>query len=71
MAKQMTADEKRWQAESDAETMARYEEIMNNSSRKAAAIRVAKTRANELTQRANAMQRVASTKSSKPTNKKK
>lgn len=67
----MTADEKRWQAESDAETMARYEEIMNNSSRKAAAIRVAKTRANELTQRANAMQRVASTKSSKPTNKKK
>lgn len=65
MAKSTVFNEKRWQAESDAETMARYEEIMNDSKRKAAAIRVAKDRAADLTKRANAMQKVAGSSRSK------
>ena len=62
-----TADEKRWQAESDAETMARYEEIMGDASRRAAATKVARQKAADLTKRANAMQRVAGS-GSKATN---
>lgn len=55
----MNADQLRWQAESDAETMARYEEIMNDSRRRSAAVKVARTRAEQLTKQANAMNRVA------------
>ena len=61
----MSAEEKRWRAESDADIMARYEEIMGDSKRKSAAIRVARDRAADLTKRANAMQRVAGTKTTK------
>lgn len=61
--KSMTADEKRWRAESDADTMARYQEIMADASRRKAAVSMAKKRADELTKRANAMNRVAKTKS--------
>ena len=52
----LSADERRWRAESDAETMARYQEIISDSSRKKAAIAAAKTKASELTKRAQAMQ---------------
>lgn len=63
----MSADEKRWQAESDAETMARYEEIMGDASRRRAAINAAKMKASDLNKRANAMTKVAGTKApSKP-----
>ncbi len=65
MAKSTVFNEKRWQAESDAETMARYEEIMNDSKRRSAAIKVAKDRAADLTKRANAMQKVAGSSRSK------
>lgn len=58
MAK-LSADEKKWRAESDAETMARYEEIMGDASRRAAATKVARQKAADLTKRANAMSRVA------------
>lgn len=61
----MSAEQKRWQAESDAETMARYEEIMNDSTRRNAAIKVAKTRADELNKRASAMSRVANVSKTK------
>ena len=61
----MSAEEKRWQAESDAETMARYEEIMGNATRRDAAIKVAKTKAADLNKRANAMSKVAGQKSKK------
>ena len=64
----MSAEEKRWQAESDAETMARYEEIMNNASRRNAAIKVAKSKAADLNKRAAAMSNVAN--KAKPTKKK-
>lgn len=60
----MSADEKRWRAESDADAMARVEEIMSDSSRRSAAIKVARQRAADLNKRASVMSRVASGKSS-------
>lgn len=61
MAK-LSNDEKKWQAESDAETMARYEEIMSDSARRNAAIKAARERADDLNKRASAMSKVANNK---------
>lgn len=47
--------EKQWQAEEDARALARYQEIMSNSKRKAAAMKQLKSQASELEKRANAM----------------
>lgn len=57
-------DELRWQAESDAQTMASYQEIMGDKARMNRAIKVAKAKAADLTKRASAMQSVAKTKTS-------
>ena len=57
-------DELRWQAESDAQTMASYQEIMGDKARMNKAIKVAKSKAKDLTKRASAMQSVAKTKTS-------
>ena len=54
MAK-MSVDEKRWQAESDANIMMKYQEIISDKNRMAAAQREAKKQAEALTKRANAM----------------
>lgn len=59
---QSRADELRWQAESDAQTMASYQEIMGDKARMNRAIKVAKSKAADLTKRASAMQSVAKTK---------
>ena len=73
MAEKLTADQKRWRAESDADCMARYEEIMHDSSRRKAAVNYAKQRAAELTKSANTMNRVANggTRAAKTTSKRK
>lgn len=55
-------DELRWQAESDAQTMASYQEIMGDKAKMNRAIKVAKSKAADLTKRASAMQNVARTK---------
>lgn len=55
-------DELRWQAESDAQTMASYQEIMGDKARMNRAIKVAKSKVADLTKRASAMQNVARTK---------
>ena len=55
----MTLEEKKWRAENDAETLARYQEIMADSARKNAAIKAAKNKAAALTKRAQAMQYAA------------
>jgi len=55
-------DEQRWQAESDASTMATYQEILQDKARMNRAIKVAKSKAADLTKRASAMQSVAKTK---------
>ena len=54
--------ELQWQAEDDASTMARYQEIMEDKARMNRAIKVAKSKAADLTKRASAMQNVAKTK---------
>lgn len=50
-----------FQAECDADTMARYEEIMSDSKRRAAAVKAARSRADDLNKRAGMMSRVAQT----------
>lgn len=60
----MNKDDLRWQAESDADTMARYQEIMGDKARMNRAIKVARTKAQDLSKRATAMQNVAKVKSS-------
>lgn len=62
--KSRSSDEERWQAESDASTMATYQEIMNDKARMNRAIKVAKSKAADLSKRATAMQNVARTKAS-------
>lgn len=49
----MTSDQRRWQAESDARTLADYQEIMGDSKRKAAAIKQAKAEAARLEKSVN------------------
>lgn len=54
--------ELQWKAEDDANTMVNYQEIMRDKARMNRAIKVAKSRAADLTKRASAMQNVAKTK---------
>lgn len=54
-----SSDALKWQAESDASTMATYQEIMQDKARMNRAIKVAKAKAADLTKRASAMQNVA------------
>lgn len=56
------SEDKKWQADYDAETMARYEEIMADAKRKAAAIKAAKEKASDLNKRANIMNKVVNNK---------
>lgn len=48
-------NEKQWQAEEDARVLARYQEIMLDNKRKAAAIKQAKSEADRLQKSADAM----------------
>lgn len=61
----MSAQEIRWQAESDAGTMARYQEIMQDKARMNRAMREAKRQANDLNKRAAAMNKAATIKRGK------
>ena len=61
MAK-ISAEERRWRAESDADTMARYQEIIADKTRMNAAIKAAKIQAADLTKRANRLSAVATRK---------
>lgn len=58
------AQEQQWQAEEDARTMARYQEIMGDRSRMNRAVKVARQQASDLNKRAATMTKVANTKSS-------
>jgi hypothetical protein len=69
--KVMSADDKRWQAESDARTMAQYEEIMQDSARRRAAVAEAKKQASDLNKRAAVMNKVAGNKSNNKPSKRK
>ena len=50
-----------WQADYDAETMARYQEIISDPKRKSAAMRAAKSKARDLERSYNNMKNVAKT----------
>ena len=60
-----SSDELRWQAESDARTMAQYQEILQDKARMNRAVRIAQKQANELQQRANNLKKVANRKGNK------
>jgi hypothetical protein len=62
MSKAEKAERLRWQAEDDAMTMARYQEIMNDKARMNRAVKVEQNQANELQKRANNMKKVANRK---------
>lgn len=55
----MSADEKRWQAEEDARTIARYLEIMKDKNRLNEASKIAQKQVEEMTKRLDAMKKVA------------
>lgn len=54
----VNSNELKWQAESDANTMMRYQEIMSDSKRKARAIKEAQRQAADMQKRVNAMKSV-------------
>ena len=54
--------ELQWQAEDDARTMARYQEIMSDKARMGRAIKEANKQASDLSKRASAMKSAASLK---------
>lgn len=58
-------DRLKWQAESDAETMAQYQEILQDKARMNRAIKEAKQRSKDLDRRAAAMRNVVNTRRSK------
>ncbi len=55
-----TKKEQQWQAESDAQIMASYQEILGDKARMRRAVNVARKKAEDLTKRASALQSVAS-----------
>ena len=57
MIQMVKFDEKKWQAEQDAETLARYQEIMDSPTRKTAAIKAAKQKAEALDKRSTLMKK--------------
>lgn len=63
MAAKLSKQDLQWQAESDANTMARYQEIMNDKARMSRAIKEANKQAQDLSKRANAMRSAAKLKS--------
>jgi hypothetical protein len=60
-----------WQAESDANTMMRYQEIMSDKARMNRAIKEAEKQAKDLSKRASAMQNAAKVRTNKVQTRKK
>ena len=65
MATIKNSDDLRWQAESDARTMAQYQEILQDKARMNRAIKEANKQAADLQKRTNAMKAAAGTRSKK------
>lgn len=62
MNTKMSKQDLQWQAESDASTMARYQEIISDKARMNRAIKEANKQASDLSKRANAMKNAANIK---------
>ena len=67
MATKMTKQDLQWQAESDARTMANYQEILGDKARMNRAIKEANKQARDLSKRASVMQNAAKVKTTKAT----
>lgn len=67
MATKMTKQDLQWQAESDARTMANYQEILGDKARMNRAIKEANKQARDLSKRASVMQNAAKVKTTKTT----
>lgn len=61
----LSKDEAAWRAESDAETMRRYQEILNDKARLNAAVKKASAMAKDYEKRATAMKAASSVKTPK------
>ena len=59
MVNKISDFERRYRVEEDARTLARYQEIMGDSKRKAAAIREARKQASELEKRAGVLKKAS------------
>lgn len=57
----MTEEQKRWQREDDAMTLARYQELLNDKARLNAAKKEAKKQAEELSKRATMLNKASRT----------
>lgn len=64
------SDQQKWQAQDDAMTMARYQEILSDKARLNRAVKVAKQQAADLNKRAAALNAVAKQDSRKSSRKK-
>ena len=62
MSAKMNVDQLRWQAEDDARTMARYQEILADKTRMSRATKEARRQAADLNKRAAIMSKAASSK---------
>lgn len=62
MTDKMSKEDLKWQARGDADTMARYQEILNDKPRMNRAIKEAERQAKDLQKRTNAMQNAAKVK---------
>ena len=62
MSTKMSKQDLQWQAENDASTMARYQEIVSDKARMSRAIKEANRQAQDLTKRATAMKSAANIK---------
>lgn len=60
--KTSSRQEQQWQAEDDARTMVRYQEIIGDKARMGRAVKVAQQQMSDLKERMDAMNKVASTK---------
>lgn len=70
MTTKTSKQELQWQAESDANTMMRYQEIMSDKARMNRAIKEAEKQAKDLNKRASAMQNAAKVRTMSRTGKK-
>ena len=64
MANKMSKQDLQWQAESDANTMMRYQEIINDKPRMQRAVKEASRQADDLNKRANAMRSASKVRTS-------
>lgn len=64
------SEQQKWQAQDDAYTMAKYQEILSDKARLSRAVKAAKQQAADLNKRANAMNAAASQSPRKTSRKK-